>query len=1068
MVGWLSYGHRLAVMGMPGQAARELGHTMHRACRFLLAVLLLVTVAAGGLAWRLSRGPLDLSFLTGRVETAFNKAIDPVHVSIGGFSIAWNGFRQGVNQPLALRMTGVTVAGMGDGAAIQLPAVETTLSVRGLLSKRIIPRTLALEGVRVTMTRQEDGSIYFNMGDTGAVQASNDPSPLAGLLAMLEAPATTDIQAGGGPLSQLTSISIRGAALTLDDRRLGTTWSAPTVDVELSRRAGGGLDGRATLVLALAGQKADLTATFTTAGVGQASHVTARLSQITPKALSATIPALAPLAALNAPVSLDLEADLGPDLALAHFRLTARGGAGTANTHGGAIPLRRSEFVLAGTPEEAAIETAVIELQPKPGGPLTTLTAKGTITHRAKHFGATLKLALDRFNFADLSQVWPPGIAPPARAWVTENIVGGVARDGKVELTLDAAEDFSTFAVTRAAGTLEGDDITSTWLLTVPPVEQGKARLVLVDPDKVEIVIRTARQTVRDADPIAIRDGLVTITGLARKDQVATIKAEIVGSVASTIALLKEPKLKLLDRHPLDMRDPAGDIRATLLVVIPLENKVDIDDITIHATCTLSKVHLGGIVAGRDIDDGTASIDVDTKHLLVKGTARVANIPAVIEGMMDFRSGPPTQVTQRYKATGRASAQALAAAGLDLTDVVGGEAGLSVNLTQLRNGESDMVVDADLTAASLTLAPLNWVKPVGVAVKASARLKLQKDKLESIERVVVNGQGVMMRGTVTVSGGRVDGVRMERVVLGRSDLSGTIRFPRNAPVSLELSGPSLDIATKILEKTPKRERGAPEPAATTMWSLKGRFNTVFLANDQSATNIAVIAEHDGHVIQSLIVTGASGSGKAFSAEIGRGQKGRWVSVNVLEAGSLLKGLDITDTIQEGALILKGMYDDTIPARTLTGTIEMGDFRVARAVTLGKLLQAVTLYGLVDALSGPGLSFSKLNASFQFNDAMAQVWDARAFSASLGVTVKGTVDRISNRLELDGTLVPAYVFNSLLGRIPVLGRLFANEEGGGLIAMNYSLRGNIDDPSIMVNPLSALTPGVLRRMFNVLD
>ena len=222
------------------------------------------------------------------------------------------------------------------------------------------------------------------------------------------------------------------------------------------------------------------------------------------------------------------------------------------------------------------------------------------------------------------------------------------------------------------------------------------------------------------------------------------------------------------------------------------------------------------------------------------------------------------------------------------------------------------------------------------------------------------------------------------------------------------------------------------------------------------------------LLQGLLVTGSTAAGKAFSAELGRGQKGRWVSVNVLEAGSLLTGLDLTDTIHEGTMVLKGEFDDTTPAHTLTGTVDMGDFRVTRAVTLGKLLQAVTLYGLVEALTGPGLSFSRLSAPFQFNEDMVLLRDVQAFGVSLGLTVKGNIDRASGRMELDGTLVPAYVFNSLLGRIPLLGRLFANEEGGGLIAMNYSLRGSIDDPSVLVNPLSALTPGILRRMFDVFD
>jgi hypothetical protein len=136
--------------------------------------------------------------------------------------------------------------------------------------------------------------------------------------------------------------------------------------------------------------------------------------------------------------------------------------------------------------------------------------------------------------------------------------------------------------------------------------------------------------------------------------------------------------------------------------------------------------------------------------------------------------------------------------------------------------------------------------------------------------------------------------------------------------------------------------------------------------------------------------------------------------------------------------------------------------------LGKLLQAVTLYGLVDALGGPGLSFSQLTAPFQLDDDRLVLSDARAFSSSLGLTAKGWIDRTADRLNLDGTLVPAYVINSALGRIPMVGGLFSAEKGGGLFAINYSLRGPTDNPTVVVNPFSALTPGILRGMFGMFD
>ena len=87
----------------------------------------------------------------------------------------------------------------------------------------------------------------------------------------------------------------------------------------------------------------------------------------------------------------------------------------------------------------------------------------------------------------------------------------------------------------------------------------------------------------------------------------------------------------------------------------------------------------------------------------------------------------------------------------------------------------------------------------------------------------------------------------------------------------------------------------------------------------------------------------------------------------------------------------------------------------------------------------------------------------AFGESLGITANGWIDIDRDRLELQGTVAPAYLINSLLGNIPIIGQLLG---GGsqGLIAANYRLSGPTSDPAVAVNPLSALAPGVLRQLF----
>ena len=83
-------------------------------------------------------------------------------------------------------------------------------------------------------------------------------------------------------------------------------------------------------------------------------------------------------------------------------------------------------------------------------------------------------------------------------------------------------------------------------------------------------------------------------------------------------------------------------------------------------------------------------------------------------------------------------------------------------------------------------------------------------------------------------------------------------------------------------------------------------------------------------------------------------------------------------------------------------------------------------------------------------------------------MEGRVDLANDVVDLNGTMVPAYALNSALGFLPVIGDILVGPTGGGVFAATYRLSGPMDAPSITVNPLAALAPGVLRKLFRFFD
>jgi len=189
-------------------------------------------------------------------------------------------------------------------------------------------------------------------------------------------------------------------------------------------------------------------------------------------------------------------------------------------------------------------------------------------------------------------------------------------------------------------------------------------------------------------------------------------------------------------------------------------------------------------------------------------------------------------------------------------------------------------------------------------------------------------------------------------------------------------------------------------------------------------------------------------------------------VETTDAGAFLRASGLTTAVRSGRLSVTGAYDDTSKSHSLTGTARIDDSRIVGAPVMGKVLQAMTLYGVADLLGGPGIGATRIVVPFRYDQKQLRITDGRLFSASLGLTSEGLIDLSTNRMSMTGTIVPAYFFNSMLGYIPFVGKLFSPEAGGGLFAARFSIEGSFGDPAVSVNPLSVLTPGFLRGLFDI--
>jgi len=129
-----------------------------------------------------------------------------------------------------------------------------------------------------------------------------------------------------------------------------------------------------------------------------------------------------------------------------------------------------------------------------------------------------------------------------------------------------------------------------------------------------------------------------------------------------------------------------------------------------------------------------------------------------------------------------------------------------------------------------------------------------------------------------------------------------------------------------------------------------------------------------------------------------------------------------------------------------------------------LFAAGTLDGPLRLLQGQGIPLTTFSMPFSARAKMVTIREGRAAGPAIGATFAGTLDRKAERVDVTGTLVPLYGLNSILGSVPILGDLLVSKKGEGIFGLTYAMKGNLNEPALSVNPLSVLTPGIFRRIF----
>ena len=182
-------------------------------------------------------------------------------------------------------------------------------------------------------------------------------------------------------------------------------------------------------------------------------------------------------------------------------------------------------------------------------------------------------------------------------------------------------------------------------------------------------------------------------------------------------------------------------------------------------------------------------------------------------------------------------------------------------------------------------------------------------------------------------------------------------------------------------------------------------------------------------------------------------------------GAGLRALAFTDKVRGGTFRATGVSPAPWPQSPLELKATATQFQVLDLNAFVQLVSLLSLTGVIESLTSDGVSFNNLETEIALAEDQVIVRDFFMAGERLGLTASGTTSLQGQNSEIQGAVVPAYLFNNLVSKIPLIGTILSGgEEREGVFAINYKITGALAEPQVASNPASAIAPGFLRRLF----
>ncbi len=671
----------------------------------------------------------------------------------------------------------------------------------------------------------------------------------------------------------------------------------------------------------------------------------------------------------------------------------------------------------------------------------------------------TWDLQFSPMTTAEVAHAWPHWVAPDARAWFVKNVSAGRLTETRIQLAMPRFDRPETWPGEAMRIGARFDGLRFTPLGNLPAVTAAEGHLSVTDR-RFEAAVEKGRVATKGREP-TLESLKFSVADIFFKPPRGSIRFRVAGDAAALAEIADAEPLAVLSQAGIAATGFSGTGSVGAQIDVVFDKVIDAKSIDYKVDAQLDGFSATQPIQGRRFQDGKFKITADPRGLDVSGRAVVDGVPTDVH-VFDPRGGSKTAEKRDFKMeVDDAARQRL---GIDLGGIVEGAIGLSVSQPDPNQTRSH--VEADLAPSRLNLAVLGWTKGPGVPAKASFDL-WDDDRGLHLDNVVLESEGLTIRGSLLLDKDRnLVAADFPKFALRKGD-DAKIKVTRGADKALTIAFEGGKFDVRGLLRFNRRPNSAGGDTTTPDLVLKLRAGALLGFNDTTLSDVSIDGRWHAGAFQALELKARTQARRPLSVSIRPEAGRRRLTVASEDAGAALSFLDLFDRIQGGTLTVSARLDGP---GTSIGTLRLLAFHLLEEPKAGRITASkegadgIRQVPIRRAEIDRSTNFDRASVHFAMHDGIIDVTEGVAKGASVGATATGQIDVAAQRLSLSGTYIPAYGLNNLAGRIPILGAIAGAGSNEGLVGVTFRVVGAIDDPILQINPLSAVAPGIFRRIF----